>query len=886
MTISRNFAQVFSAIVLMGTLLTGQLSAANAYEIQSINVAVGDTHACALLESGSVACWGGNGAGQLGLGYRTTYEDGDHIVDKPTVVPGLTHVQSLAAGGDQTCAILLSGSVMCWGANYTGQLGLGYASPFTHYWIATPTLVPTLSRVRSLALSSSHSCALLIDGKVKCWGENMLGMLGFSASLDFAIIATPTLVPGLTNVESLALSRTHTCALLSTREVKCWGQNNLDELGLGGYSDPRQGVAVPTTVPGLSNVKSIFVGIGDSCAILVTEVVKCWGDNVAGELGLGYATDDYSNGEYQIDLGISSPTTVPGLFDVDSLALGNRRSCALLKSGQVECWGANYFGELGLGYESPRDTPPIAQPTLIPGLSHVKWIGMEGTSCAELADRTLTCWGFNDVGQLGNGSSQASSSPIVLGNLKVAPQTSVVQLGPLQNAQLSAVQATSATLTFQAPQYADYSDSLIGVQYSLDGGFSWQIPVAATSESALNIDGLSPGFSYLINVRAIYVDGPGESSGPITFTTLVVPASAPSIAVSSVGKTSVTLSVTAPTSLGDVALSGYDYSIDNGSTWKSFASADGPFTINGLTPNQSYQIKVRAINSAGAGAPSTAVNAYPTTKLPVTPAILSAVRGDQQVNVTLKTPTDVTAQSITGYQYNLNNGALWNPVTLSKGAFAVTGLANGSNYAIRVRAINVNGRSGWSSPMSATPMTTASAPTIQNITPGNSSLTVTFAGALNNGGSVAKNYQYSLDGGSTWKDCSPALKLSPTLVIKNVTNGTTYQVAIRMVNAVGPGAASTAVSGIPMTVPSGVKASALAGQTMAIFTLADFANGGSPITSYAFSLDNKNWNPVTPTSGKVTITGLTPLTSYKIYLRASNVMGNGAVSSFSVRTQK
>jgi len=427
---------------------------------------------------------------------------------------------------------------------------------------------------------------------------------------------------------------------------------------------------------------------------------------------------------------------------------------------------------------------------------------------------------------------------------------------------------------------------VLNYQYSTDGGTTWLTMSPAQTTSPIVLSSLTNGVTYSVRLRAINAVGHGESSEPFSVKP-VAPAIAPSVSSVTAANARVALILKPPTKINDSALSGYDYSTDDGSTWSHFSSVDGPFTITGLTNGTAYQVRVRAVNSAGAGAASDAVTVNPTKLVPAIPAIASITRSNGQATVNVAPAAGVTAQSITGYQYNLNNGALWNPVTLTNGSFTVTGLTNGSNYAIKIRAANVNGLSGLSGKVSVTPVTTATASTIQTIKPLNGALTVTFGGVINNGGSVAKNYQYSLNGGSTWNDCVPALKLGPTMTIKGLTNGTSYQVAIRMVNGVGPGAASNVVAGTPATTPSApVVSSANVGKTSATLTLGTFATGGSSITGHSYSLDNKTWMSVTPVAGQFTISGLTSFTTYKIYVRASNVVGNGVVASTTVKTLK
>jgi titin len=442
-------------------------------------------------------------------------------------------------------------------------------------------------------------------------------------------------------------------------------------------------------------------------------------------------------------------------------------------------------------------------------------------------------------------------------------------------------------VTFVSPADVTAEEPITVFEYSLDDGVTWVTPIVPVTASPLTISGLDFATAYAVKVRAVNTQGPGEASEPISMTTLAIPASAPIISGVVTGNGRASMSITAPTQINDSSLTGYDYSTNNGSTWSHFASVEGPFIITGLTNATAYQVKIRAVNSAGPGAASDSVAVYPTKLVPAVPSIASITRGNGQATVNVKAPAGVTAQSITGYQYNTNNGALWNPVTLTDGSFTVTGLANGTNYAFKIRAVNSNGVSGMSGRVSVTPMTTASATTIQSIKPLNGGLAVTFGGAINNGGSVAKNYQYSLDGGSTWIDCVPALKLGPLMTIRGLANGTAYQVAIRMVNGVGPGEASNTVEATPMTVPSrAVISSAVVGKTSVTLTLGSSANGGSAITGYAYSLDNKTWTGITPSEGQFTVLGLTSYRTYKIYVRASNVVGNGLVASTTVKTLK
>jgi alpha-tubulin suppressor-like RCC1 family protein len=196
----------------------------------------------------------------------------------------------------------------------------------------------------------------------------------------------------------IALGGQHTCAVSYSGAVKCWGANAYGQLGDGSWTDR----STPVAVPALTQVKALALGFNHSCALHWDGTVKCWGANGKGQLGLG--TTDVTK----------LPTVVPGLTGVTQITAGGSHTCALLNTGVLQCWGYNGKGALGDGTNIDRLVP-----TPVPGLN-VTQVSAGGSefgidvTCAVLADQTARCWGANDKGQLGNGSTTDSANPMTV----------------------------------------------------------------------------------------------------------------------------------------------------------------------------------------------------------------------------------------------------------------------------------------------------------------------------------------------------------------------------------------------------------------------------------------------------------------------------------------
>lgn len=318
---------------------------------------------------------------------------------------GLTQlkVKAITSGDLHTCALLTDGTVKCFGFNSNGQLGNG--SSVDHSVV--PVTVTGLTGITAIAANGNHTCAIASDQSVWCWGENSHGELG---DLTYTQRNKPVLTLGVGRVISIAAGRFHNCALRYDRTVYCWGNNSYGQLGDG--TTTRQNMA--TIVPGLTDIWGISAGAGHSCAIQINGDVgggvKCWGRNSSGELGNGTNTNSLT------------PVFVSGLTGVESIAGSDTSTCARLygPTGPIKCWGNNAVGQLGDGTTTNRNTP-----VSVVGLSSTAKIVSNYSTCALMADSTVNCWGYNIVGQLGNGTRANSSAPVPVSGLTGATAVSM-----------------------------------------------------------------------------------------------------------------------------------------------------------------------------------------------------------------------------------------------------------------------------------------------------------------------------------------------------------------------------------------------------------------------------------------------------------------------------
>jgi len=424
-----------------------------------IQLAAGNTHACALFENGKVKCWGDNAQKQLAIaasvGNSTT----------PVEITGLTNVVQIAAGSLHSCARNNSGDVFCWGYNKYSQIGDGgSATPVSAPWQVTSNW-----KAKSLAAATHRSCAITQDipAKVKCWGINTNGEGGTGA---LTATPAPTNVNdanlSLASATQLILGDYFSCAVLGggSEGVACWGNNYSGAFGganlgtsryltptlsisasqsgttywagnsspsvCGAYSDSGSGlktlkchgdntsgilgdgtftkqtspVTASTALSSGGEPISVSISANFACAVLQgaeKNEIKCWGNNAQGQLGEG---TKLMSSDFQ-----STAPEVAGLSSVTEITGGNNSSCSISASGSVHCWGSNGYGQLGISQSfSSLQMPEAEAPIISSGATKVAIANY--SACALSSSGGIECWGYGAYGQLTIGTANLYAS--------------------------------------------------------------------------------------------------------------------------------------------------------------------------------------------------------------------------------------------------------------------------------------------------------------------------------------------------------------------------------------------------------------------------------------------------------------------------------------------
>jgi len=412
------------------------------------SILAGLHYGCTLMNDSSVKCWGWGSSGELGdgtFGTRGTPAAVCETGSGPSCTGGarLTGVVGLAGPFGRVCALKENGTAWCWGNNSTGGLGDGTttdrANPVAVCRTGAGSECNPLTNIVSIA-AGLHSCAVLADGTVRCWGQNSNGEVGDGTqtgdTCDFAVCRltpTPVCTAGtnctgaqmLSDVVAVTVGAGHTCALLASSHVKCWGRNDFGQAGIGTTGAP---VLHPTevcasgtggTCVSLTGVYGIAAGTDYTCAVMGDGHVKCWGYSSEGGVGDGAGSSMKTN---PVDVCVSgSGAGCAGgaaLTDAVAISAGGSNTCALVADGTAYCWGLADKGAIGHGSLTGAGCSGACEPNARkvcatgsgltcngdPLTSLVAINTGYGVSCALGDNDVLKCWGNDQMAGIGDGA--------------------------------------------------------------------------------------------------------------------------------------------------------------------------------------------------------------------------------------------------------------------------------------------------------------------------------------------------------------------------------------------------------------------------------------------------------------------------------------------------
>ena len=439
------------ALLALSATLPGRTDAEQASDPVSPAAAALDAgrhHTCALLPDGKVRCWGYGREGELGYGNGNTIGDDETPAAAGPVDLGAGRTAvAISAGDFHTCAILDDRAVRCWGLGGNGRLGypgLGHIGDNETPGSVGPVDLGQGRTAKAIAAGGVHTCAILDDDTVRCWGFGLQGQVGYG-NLDpdpsTPIIEAPgpnigdDETPGSMPPVSLGTGRTakaitagdqHTCAILDDDTVKCWGYGGNGQLGYGNtqnVADQQPVLAGAVDLGAGRTARAISAGVAETCAVLDDGSLRCWGFGGNGRLGYGNGLavgDDETPGSMPpVDLGTGRTAR--------SISVGGGHACAVLDDFHVRCWGTGFDGRLGHGntLDVGDDEAPGAVGPVNLGAGRTALAVLLGSrhTCARLDDGNVRCWGYGPNGRLGycnernigDDETPAAAGPVDLG---------------------------------------------------------------------------------------------------------------------------------------------------------------------------------------------------------------------------------------------------------------------------------------------------------------------------------------------------------------------------------------------------------------------------------------------------------------------------------------
>jgi alpha-tubulin suppressor-like RCC1 family protein len=362
-------------------------------------------HTCAVVSDGTVACWGLNQYGQLGTGISNNSNTPVAITGGALANKSVTQITT---GAEHTCALISDGTVTCWGRNNEGQLGTGDGNN-TNIPVAITGGALAGKTVTQITAGHSRTCAVVSDGTVACWG-------GGDSFTPVAV--TGGALAGAT-VTKITAGHAHMCALISDGTVACWGQNIEGQLGTGDNTSTTTPVSINGGALTNKTVTSISAGAYHSCAVISNGTGACWGFNQSGQLGTGDTSD------------INTPVAITGGAltnkTITQIAGGHNYTCALISDGTATCWGDNSGGVLGTGNEVDSTIPVAVTGSTLANKTATQVTAGSQHTCALISDGSIVCSGWNLYGQLGTGDNTSTTTPVPINGGALTNKT-VIQI--------------------------------------------------------------------------------------------------------------------------------------------------------------------------------------------------------------------------------------------------------------------------------------------------------------------------------------------------------------------------------------------------------------------------------------------------------------------------
>ena len=541
---------------------TGSFTLGWSVPVEADALDAGDFHSCTILEDGNVRCWGAGGSGRLGYANTNTIGDDETPGSAGPVDVGAGRTAKALAGGNfHTCAILDNDTVRCWGNGDDGRLGYGNTATIgddESPGSVGPVDLGAGRTAKAIVAGFNHTCAILDNDTVRCWGTGNDGRLGYANATAIGDDETPGSVGPVDlgagrTAKALAAGNLHTCAVLDDDTVRCWGASIFGQLGYPGAvligDDETPGSVGPVDLGAGRTAKAVTAGGGHTCAVLDNDTVRCWGFGDNGRLGYGNTTT----------VGDNETPGSAGLVDLGAgrtakaVAAGGGHTCAVLDNDTVRCWGLSSDGQLG--YANTNDigdteTPGSVGPVDLGAGRTAKAITTGSThTCSLLDNDTMSCWGAGTNGRLGYANTTSigdtetpgSAGPVDLdddpfalarpisgangsapgSNLhatgEVGEQTNTSSSSPIESVWFVWTAPSNGVATFTT--CATGFDTTIGV-YS--GAAVGTLTKLVSNDDGCGIGSLVTFGAIAGNVYRISVDGLGSATGTFTLAWFLV----------------------------------------------------------------------------------------------------------------------------------------------------------------------------------------------------------------------------------------------------------------------------------------------------------------------------------------------------------------------------